>query len=149
MKDKDIAQDIVQEIFVKLWEKRNNYDSIPDLKTYLYVSVKNSCLNYIRDKKQTVDCTTMDIIDSNHFFRDRLIQEETYRIISQAIDSLPPQSARIMKMAFEGKQNGEIAKLLQISASTVKTLKYNALKTLKIVLKDYHYILLLLLCENN
>ena len=53
--DKDVAQDIVQEVFIKLWEKRTSYEEIPNLKTFLYVSIKNLCFNYLRDKKETID----------------------------------------------------------------------------------------------
>ena len=74
-----------------------------------------------------------------------MIEEESYRIISQAIDALPPQSARVIKLSLDGKQNKEIAELLGISVNTVKTLKYRSLESLKTSLKDYFYILLILL----
>ncbi|MDE6452504.1 MAG: RNA polymerase sigma-70 factor, partial [Odoribacter sp.] len=46
--DKEVAEDIAQEVFVRLWEKREVYQSIPDLRTFLYVSVRNLCFNYLR-----------------------------------------------------------------------------------------------------
>ena len=84
-------------------------------------------------------------LSSRYHFKNRLIEEETYRIVSHAIDSLPPQSSKIIKMCLEGKQNKEIAEILGISVNSVKTLKYNALSTLKEVLKDHFYILIILL----
>ena len=143
--DKDVAQDIVQEVFIKLWEKRTSYEEIPNLKTFLYVSIKNLCFNYLRDKKETIDYTNQEVINREYHFKNRLIEEETYRIVSHAIDSLPPQSSKIIKMCLEGKQNKEIAEILGISVNSVKTLKYNALSTLKEVLKDHFYILIILL----
>lgn len=141
--DTSAAEDIAQEAFIKLWEKRENYTSIPDLKTFLYVAVKNLSLNFIRDKKQNIDYSHIDLVSSENFFRDQLIREETFRIISEAIDALPSQSARIMNLALEGRQNKEIAQLLGISVATVKTLKYNAIHTLKEKLGRYYCLLLI------
>ncbi|MCR9013154.1 RNA polymerase sigma factor [Gabonibacter chumensis] len=143
--NKTIAEDIAQEAFVRLWEKRTAYDSIPNLKTFLYVSVKNLCFNHLRDKKETIEYTSPEVERQEILFHNRLIEEETYRILTQAIEALPPQSAKIMKLTLEGKQNKEISTLLDISVNTVKTLKYNALDSLKNNLKDYFYILLIIL----
>lgn len=146
--DKDAAEDIAQEAFVKLWEKREAYEDIPCLKTFLYVSVKNLCFNYIRDKKVTIDYTSPEAQSREAVFKDFLIEEETYRVIDNAVNALSPQSARIMKMCLEGKQNKEIAEVLGISVNSVKTLKYNALDVLRRTLKDYFYVLMLFMMEN-
>lgn len=145
--DRTVAEDIAQEAFVKLWEKRTAYESVPSLKTFLYVSVKNLSFNHLRDKKETIDCTSPEAESQESLFKDRLIEEETYRILTKAIDALPPQSSKIIKMCLEGKQNKEIADMLNISINTVKTLKYNAINVLKGSLKDYFYILLLILLQ--
>ncbi|HCD91643.1 MAG TPA: RNA polymerase sigma-70 factor, partial [Odoribacter splanchnicus] len=47
--------DIVQDVFIRLWEKKAEYDKIPDFRTFLYVAVRNLCYNYLRDKKKTID----------------------------------------------------------------------------------------------
>ncbi len=143
--DRDAAEDIAQEAFIKLWEKRATYKEIPCLKTFLYVSVKNLCFNYIRDKKVTIDYTSPEAQNQEAIFKDYLIEEEAYRIIDNAVNALPPQSARIVKMCLEGKQNKEIAEILDISVNSVKTLKYNALNVLRSSLKDYFYLLMLFL----
>lgn len=145
--DRSVAEDIAQEAFVRLWEKRAEYDSILSLKTFLYVIVKNLSFNYLRNKKINVDYDSPEAIRQEIFFHNRLIEEETYRVLTHAIESLAPQSAKIMKLTLEGKQNKEISELLQISVSTVKTLKYNALSTLKNNLEGYFYILLLILIQ--
>lgn len=145
--DQNAAEDIAQEAFIKLWEKRETYDDIPNLKTFLYVSVKNLCFNYIRDKKNTVDYTSPEVESQEAIFKDLVIEEEAYRIIEDAVNALPPQSARIVKMYLDGKQNKEISEILGISVNSVKTLKYNALSSLKTILKEYFYVLLLFLLE--
>lgn len=143
--DRDAAEDIVQEVFIKLWNKRDGYQEIPSLKTFLYVVVKNQCFNYIRDKKTMVDYTCSEVLEREELFKDSVIEEETYRIVDNAVNALPAQSARIIKMSMDGKQNKEIAELLGVSVNTVKTLKYNALSNLKRALNDYFYLLLLLI----
>ena len=121
------------------------YDKIPDFRTFLYVAVRNLCYNYLRDKKKTIDFSQIELPDKQLSFQEQLIQEETYRLISNAIAELPVQSGKIMRLALEGKQNKEISEILGIAVTTVKTLKYNALKMLKNSLKGYFPVLLYIL----
>lgn len=147
VKDRAVAEDLVQDVFIRLWTKKEDYTTIPSLKTFLYVAVKNLCFNYLRDKKDTVDCNQTDILNLEDHFRSHLVEEETYRMISEAVDQLPMQSGRIIRLALEGKQNKEIAELLGISVSTVKTLKYNAISVLRGSLKGYFCLLVIILCQ--
>ena len=98
-------------------------------------------------QKVTIDYTSPEAQNQEVIFKDYLIEEEAYRIIDNAVNALPPQSARIVKMCLEGKQNKEIAEILDISVNSVKTLKYNALNVLRNSLKDYFYLLMLFLLE--
>ena len=76
-----------------------------------------------------------------------MIEEETYRIVNEAIDALPTQSRRIIKLSLEGKQNKEISEELGITVNTVKSLKYKAMDVLRVALKDYYYVFLILLLK--
>lgn len=145
--DEDIAKDIAQEVFIHLWEKRVSYDfdTTPDV--FLYVAVKNKCFDYLKKQKQMPVQDSLGAADHEYFFRNILIEEETYRIVYEAIDALPVQSRRIIKLSLEGKQNKEISEELGISVNTVKSLKYKAMDILRVALKDYYYILLLLLLK--
>ena len=143
--NREVAEDIVQDVFIRLWEKKAEYDKIPDFRTFLYVAVRNLCYNYLRDKKKTIDFSQIELPDKQLSFQEQLIQEETYRLISNAIAELPVQSGKIMRLALEGKQNKEISEILGIAVTTVKTLKYNALKMLKNSLKGYFPVLLYIL----
>lgn len=148
IKDEDKSRDIAQEAFISLWNKREYYDSITSLKTFLYVSVKNLSLNYIRDKREEY-ITDEELHDKiGVAFKNLVIEEEAIRIVNIAIENLPPQSSKIIKMGLTGMKNMEIAERLEISVNSVKTLKYNAMKALKVVLKDY-YLILLIFLENN
>ncbi|MDE5422728.1 RNA polymerase sigma-70 factor [Ancylomarina sp. DW003] len=147
VKDDGAAEDIAQEAFIKLWNARDKYDSIASLKSFLYVMVKNLSLNYLRRDKLGSKYTGSLNKEDYYHFNNQVIEEETYRILEQAIKALPKQSSKIMMLSLKGLQNQEIAERLGISVNTVKTLKYNSHKTLKTTLKDYFFILALLLGE--
>ena len=149
VEDEDVAKDLVQEIFIRLWEKRKTYDFQEMTDIFLYVSVRNKCFDYLRSRKKLPLQQELKAADNEYFFRDILIEEETYRIIMEAIDALPVQSGRVIKLSLGGKQNKEISENLGISVNTVKSLKYKAMDTLRVVLKDYFYLLLVFLAENN
>ena len=147
VQDKTVAEDIVQEVFVRLWTKRKEYDTIPNLKTFLYVAVKNRCFNYLRDKKDTVDYESAEMANLEDHFRNHLIEEETYRLIAEAVEKLPPQSGRVIQLALSGKQNKEIAEILGVSVNTVKTLKYNAISVLRQSIKGAFCLFVIILCQ--
>ncbi len=141
------AKDLAQDTFIKFWNKRANYDSITSIKTFLYVLTKNNSLSYIRSKK-TKEEINSSLLQNQYGFNNLIIEEETYRILYQAIDSLAPQTANVIKLKLKGLQNQDIADELNISINTVKTLRSRALKTLKDKLKDYFMILIILLSGN-
>nr|WP_320120419.1 RNA polymerase sigma-70 factor [uncultured Marinifilum sp.] len=147
VKDDGVAEDIAQESFIKLWNSREKYDSISSLKSFLYVMVKNMSLNHLRRDKLGNQYTDSLIKEDFLNFNNHIVEEETYRILQQAIEKLPKQSAKVMMLSLQGLQNQEIADRLEVSVNTVKTLKYNSLKTLRTKLKDYFFLLLLLLGE--
>lgn len=136
VEDEDVAKDLVQEIFIRLWEKRETYDFRETADIFLYVSVRNKYFDYLRSRKNLPLQEGLSAAGNEYFFRDILIEEETYRIVMEAIDALPAQSGRIIKLSLEGKQNKEISENLGISVNTVKSLKYKAMDTLREVLKD-------------
>ncbi|MEG1738228.1 MAG: sigma-70 family RNA polymerase sigma factor [Odoribacter sp.] len=146
--DTHAAEDIVQDIFIRLWEKKLEYKEIPNLQVFLYVLVKNRCLDQLRTQKKMVDYTQTEAIHQEEIFQDLVVEEEIYRIVDEAIASLATQSARIMKMTLEGKQNKEIAEILNISVNSVKTLKYNALHTMRNLLQEKYYLLFLFFLKN-
>lgn len=131
VEDKDLAKDIAQEVFIKLWDKRQHYNDLPSVKTFLYVLVKNACLNHIRSAK--IKERHLDAIgkEGEPFFHQVTIPEETFRQMDSVIEKLAPQSANIMRLTLKGYSNPEIAEALGISVNTVKTLKYNALRSIR------------------
>ncbi len=141
----DVAEDIVQELFIKIWEKREQLNINTSLKSYLFQSVNNSCLNHlkhlkIRDnyKKQINYCKT------DEFNNDILVEEELNLRIYNSIESLPKKCKIIFKLSrFKGLKHKEIAENLSISIKTVKVQIGKALKILRHDLQDYLPLLLI------
>lgn len=144
--DHDTAADIVQDVFVKLWQFKSDFLYLHQVKAFLYTSVRNRALNEL-EHNQVVLQYAQKVIEKqkDSFFHDLIIEEETFRILTEAIDKLPAQMKAIMRLALEGKKNAEIAERLNVSAETVHTLKKAAYKKLRIYLKEYYYLLLLLI----
>lgn len=145
VEDKDAAKDITQDVFIKFWDKRNEYEDIPSVKTFLYVLVKNASLNYIRSQKIKDKHLSAIEREGELFFHQVAIPEETFRQLEATIEKLPPQSANIMRLVMQGYSNMEIAEQLGVSVNTVKTLKYNAVKNLRNSMDDVSLATVILL----
>lgn len=145
--DNEAAADIVQEVFASLWQQRTEFDGWHQVKAYLYTAVRNRALNEI-DHRRVVTEYARNLVERQKeaYFRDVLVEQETYRMLAEAIDRLPERMREIMRLALEGKKNPEIAGELDVSVETVRTLKKLAYKKLREGLKDqYYYILLFLI----
>ncbi len=139
--DLDESQDLVQEVFVKLYENRNTLEVHTSVKALLYQSVRNKSLDRIRSKntksghhEQILALSSDDHIDDS----DSILQVELEEKIYSAISNLPDQCQLIFKMSrLEGKRNQEIAEELNISKRTVETQISNALKKLRVEIFQY------------
>lgn len=142
VEDEASAADIVQECFVKLWQLRDDFMYVQQVKSFLYTSVRNKSLNELEHTKVMNEYAEKILKKSkDSFFHDKVIAEESYRILVEAIDKLPPQMKNIMRLALEGKSNPEIAEALNISGETVHSQKKIAYRKLRVYLKDYYYLL--------
>ena len=142
LNDGDKSADVAQESFIRLWKSSHEFESIDKTKSFLYTTARNICLNEFRHNV-VVDQynTVVKCLDSDIFFRDNIIEEETYSLVYSAINKLAPQSKKIILLSLRGYGNIEIAEELNISVNTVRTLKQNAYKKLKSFLHDYFYLI--------
>ena len=139
----EMAADIVQESFVRLWQRRSRFEHLHQVKSFLYVSVRNLSLNEIKHKRVRVAyCKQLESGDPGHVFGEEIVEEESYRLLVQAIQKLPVQARRIMLLAMEGKTNKEIAEELGLSDGTVHSLKKTAYKRLREDLSPYFSLLM-------
>lgn len=132
--DLGIAENIVQDVFLNIWQKRSNIDSAGNIKTYLYASVKNTALNSIRrtrmerryKEKIVIDETDLDTPES------LLMQEELEKIINKVVQKLPEKCRLIFLMSrHDHLSHSEIAEVLNISTNTVENHIAKALKILR------------------
>lgn len=139
----EVAEDIAQECFIKLWQQRGEFRFRNQVKSFLYTTARNRALNELEHQKVVHSFIDKESIkDEEVFFRDHVIEEETYRMLTTAMDKLPEQTRKVMYLALEGNDNKGIAAQLQISDGTVHTLKKIAYKRLKEDLREYFYLLL-------
>lgn len=140
--DEELSADIVQETFIKLWQIRAEFFYLHQVKSFLYTSVRNKALNEIEHSKVVNQYAEKVIKKSKEsFFHDHVIEQETYRILTGAIDQLPQQTRAVMYLALEGMTNNKIAEKLSVSTDTVKSLKKIAYRKLREILKEYYYLL--------
>lgn len=136
VEDPALSEDLVQEVFVTLWERRGEIDKNLSIRAYLYTAVKNRCLNHMKHQKVRMKFAEVELLtkERHAFFRDSLIEEETHRLVYQAINELPEKCRKIIQMNLEGFKNKEIAEQLNISINTVKTQKVIAYRQLRMKL---------------
>ena len=141
--DAELSEDVVQDCFIRLWQCRGEFSYLYQVKSFLYTAVRNGALNELEHRK-VVGAYAGKIADKAEeaFFRDHVVEEETYRILLAAIGKLPDQTRRVMMLALEGNDNKKIAASLNIADGTVHTLKKIAYKRLREELKEYFYLLL-------
>jgi RNA polymerase sigma-70 factor (ECF subfamily) len=137
--DLDEAEDIVQQTFVKLWERRSALEITHSIKAYLYKTVHNACLNRIRhlQTKNRYQQFNAGQLENQHAYQDETSQELGAKF-RRAMDDLPPQCRHIFELSrFEALKYREIAEQLDISIKTVETQMGKALRILRVQLADY------------
>jgi RNA polymerase sigma-70 factor (family 1) len=137
---KESAEEVVNDVFLSLWQKRKTLDTINNINVYLYVAVKNASLNWLRKNKH-VFTVSMDELATDHLHlvpnpELMLITRELQLHIREAIEQLPPRCKIIFKLIKEdGLSYKEVASILEVSVKTVDAQLYLALKKLSKILK--------------
>jgi RNA polymerase sigma-70 factor, ECF subfamily len=137
--DIDSAEEIVQQVFINLWEHREEIDPQKAIKSYLFTSVKNRCLNYIRDNKKfrnyylDVELELEIPVSDN----DKTEMADLEKQVADALDKLPEKCREVFMMCrFEDMKYKDVALKLDISQKTVEAQMSKALKILREELKD-------------
>ena len=144
------AEDIVKESFIKLWGKHADFDNAQTIKSFLYITTRNACLNFLRHVqiKNTVH-KEMAYLEENRcqeLMLNQLIRLELMQEIYNEIEKMPEKRREVFKMAYiDGMKNDEIAQQLGLSIFTVKEHKAKALAYLRLRFSDKYILLLLLL----
>ncbi len=151
LKSKPYAEEIVQDVFLKIWTKRKKLDVSLSFKSYLYTITRNMCFNFLKKAAHEIklreqvffqsqiskspDNYHSKNIESDDFADGNIQEAEIEEIKQQAIGLLPPKRRQIFEMSRnEGKSYADISKELGISVSTVKSQMSKALETIRIFL---------------
>ncbi len=139
---KEAAEEIVSDVFVKCWINRKSLENVHRMDTYLFVAVKNQSLNYLK-KYSHIHLVQVEDNNDLKFVRtynpqDELEKKELFFKMEQSIEALPQQCRIIFRLIKEdGIKYKEVAEILNISPRTVQTQLFRAMKKLSIVLAEY------------
>ena len=145
IEDDEIVEDFVQDAFLKVWEKRADF-YVAAIKSFLYMSVRNACLDYLRHQKvQRRNEPELILWLTEEGEEEFILEEEVHAMVYDAIKDLSERSRRVVILTMEGLSNPEIAKELGVSVNTVKTQKRKAYAFLREELKHLFIIFLVLM----
>jgi len=144
----DISENIVQDTFFTLWNKRKELKDGSNLNAYLFTVAKNNCLYKLRDQRYRQKLFVVNSLDQNELEMNMEVLnnldsssytfEEIERIIEKTLEELPPQCKKVFILSrFEDRKNKEIAEELNISVKVVEKHISKGLKKFKESLKDY------------
>ena len=141
LRDRQLAEEAVQDVFIKLWKTGSTLSINSSLNSYLTTMVRNRCIDYLRAGERrikTVSIENPDVQLKLHelgiedTFEEELFPDSSEIALKRALEELPPQCRQIFVLSrFDELSNKEISEKLQISVSTVKTQIARALKKLK------------------
>lgn len=127
IEDEEVVCDLLQDLWIKLWEKSETFENELVFKTYLYRSVRNNCLTYIRDtRRQEARMADYQVEETEEAFVHQMIEAEVYALINEVFEELPEASRQVYLRSLDGKSHKEIAEELNIAINTIKKHKNNA-----------------------
>jgi RNA polymerase sigma factor (sigma-70 family) len=130
-KDPLVAEDILQEVFIRLWEKRQDINFEQPVVNWIFVISFNLSIDYTRKKLREHELHRKLLADSATFLQNPSVYEEYYHLLKRAIEQLSPQKQNVVKLCkLEGKTYEEAAAEMQISRHTVKEYLSSAMANL-------------------
>jgi len=138
--NREAAEDIVQEVFLKLWEIRNKLQISTSIQSYLTRAVINGSLNYLKKSKRIVnlDSVLQNAVDIANNDTEDISYDEINRKLNQVVETLPPNCKLVFTLSrFDGMSNQEIADHMGITKKTVENQLNKALSRLREQLKPY------------
>jgi RNA polymerase sigma-70 factor (ECF subfamily) len=145
LKDEFVADDIIQEVFYELWEKRKTIE-IKSISGFLYTDARHRCLNYLKHEKVREKHILYEKYNQDSSINSmlHLYEEELMREIKKLINTMPVQQQEVFKHLLNNESLSEIAEIMSISKNTVKTHLLRARKFLREKLKNSLYLLFLI-----
>lgn len=140
--DMEEAEDLSQELFCRLWDKRSTLTTISNFRSFLYTAARNACLNHLKKSKRMSARQQEMLYLAEHddsFLESRIVKEELLLLIMQEIEALSPKYRSLVTMIFiEGLNYNEIAERLSIPMATIRKQKERAIQQLQTALLKRH-----------
>lgn len=145
VKQKDDAEEIVQDLFFTIWKNKAELNISSSFKSYVYRSVYNNSIQFLRRKHKSVSLDESDSEKTTYHEESDSVQfQQLTQTIENVLRSLPERSRKIFELSrFEGLRYHEIAEKLSISIKTVEANMSKVLKTFRKYLREYQNIILL------
>ncbi len=144
LQDFPLSEDTVQETFIKYWKIRNDFSDLRAVKTWLYKTTRNSCLDHLKNKKTTFTyrISTLDLLTQEGPPEISAIElEEIKQAIRSTLDELPELTARIFSMSRDDDLTyPQIAKEMNLSVKSIEYHMSKVLAKMRIRLKDYLFL---------
>lgn len=137
-----VNDDIVQDFFTAFWRKKKDFNNEKAVKTYLFYSVRNASLNYLRKNHPN------KFEDDSHDLptvEEGIIEETVFMHVQAAIKELSVQEQLVINSWMDGMGNAEIAEEINVTINTIKTVKKRAYQKLREKLKGLEWVLVYLL----
>lgn len=135
LKSPELAQELVQDVFLKLWEKRTELDKDRPIEAWLYTVARNKVINQFKKlarEQQKAAIQTLEAVSATEKADKRLLEGEAFQLLNEAVIRLPEKQRQVYTLSrLEGYSRLEIAEQLQISALTVKTHMSRAVLSVK------------------
>lgn len=143
-KEQHVAEEVVEDVFLKLWDNRRTLTSVRNFSHYIYTATKYASINAVK-KKVCYENIGDEFLLNHDTAETRLISAENLRKITEQINKLPPKCRLIFRLIKEdGLRYEEVAQLLSISVKTVESQMTIAIKrlveSLRTILPEYHSI---------
>lgn len=149
IKSEDDAQEIIQELFIKLWQNRDTIDTIKSFQSYIFTIANNLVYNYLRKISHNQALIQKLLLNAaDHYLdgQELLENKEAAEIFQKAINQLTPQCKQVFQLCkIDGKSHKEVAELMGISMPTVNSHMTNAVRSIKeYILKNQDVAILLI-----
>jgi len=135
--DRDVVSDLVHDVFEKIWAKMNRIDEIRNLKSFLFSSIRNECINYIRKQKVREEYLNQEVYNAEreleyYSVHNSIIEDNRIDRLHSLINSLPDIYREVFILSrFDNLSNNEIADKLGIPLRTVETRLYRGIKRIR------------------
>jgi RNA polymerase sigma-70 factor (ECF subfamily) len=141
--DKTEAEDIAVETFLKLLNKRSDFDKLPEIKAFLFTATRNACIDFLRKTKRR-DKSIWELGNLSEpdevFGEKEMVTAKVLQVIYAEVEKLPGQCRQVFKSVFiEGKSTAAVASEMGISTQTVLNQKAKALQTLRLSFKAWRW----------